>query len=139
MGMREFTYASFNKFLNEKKLMASQCRECNAIYLPPRPLCTRCYSSALDWRELKGKGKLVAYTVIAVGPSFMVEEGYNRNNHYCTGIVQLEEGPGISARILGVDVTRPDAIAIGTSLEVEFLERGDGAGKKTFLAFRKKG
>jgi uncharacterized OB-fold protein len=138
METREFTSASFNKFLNERKLMASQCKECKTLYLPPRPLCTCCYSEELQWVELKGRGTLTAYTVIAVGPTFMSEEGYNRKNHYCTGIVQLEEGPKMSARILGVDVKNPDRIKIGTPLEVEFLERGGSETKKTFLAFRKK-
>lgn len=136
---REFTSVSFNKFLSEKKLMASQCRKCKAVYLPPRPLCIRCYSEEMKWMGLKGRGTLTAYTVIAVGPTFMIEEGYDRKNHYCSGIVQLEEGPKISARILGVDVKNPDAIRIGTPLEVDFLERGEGENKKTFLAFKKKG
>ena len=136
---REFTAASFNKFLSEKKLMASQCMKCKAMYLPPRPLCTRCYSGEVEWIELEGRGSLVAYTVIAVGPTFMIEEGYDRKNHYCSGIVQLEEGPKISARVLGVDVKNPDAIKIGTPLEIDFLERGEGEDKKTFLAFKKRG
>jgi len=92
----------------------------------------------MGWIELRGRGTLTAYTVIAVGPTFMIAEGYDRKNHYCSGIVQLEEGPRISARIMGVDVKKPDTIKIGTTLEVEFLEGADGEGKKTFLAFRKK-
>ena len=135
---RDFTAASFNTFLGEKKLMASQCKKCKAIYLPPRPLCTRCYSSEMEWIELQGGGTLTAYTVIAVGPTFMVEEGYDRKNHYCSGIVQLEEGPKISARITGVDIKKPETIKIGTPLEVDFLEKGEGENKKTFLAFRKR-
>ncbi len=85
---------------------------------------------------MKGEGKLVAYTVIAVGPTLMIEEGYNRKNPYCSGIVQLEEGPRISARILGVDVRRPDSVKIGIPLQVEYLERGEGEHRRTFLAFR---
>jgi uncharacterized OB-fold protein len=139
METREFTSASFNKFLSEKRLMASQCSKCKAMYLPPRPLCIRCYDGEMEWVELKGKGTLVAYTVIAVGPTFMIEEGYDRKNHYCSGIVQLEEGPRMSARIIGVDVKKPDTIKIGTPLEVDFLERGEGENKKTFLAFKERG
>jgi hypothetical protein len=75
--------------------------------------------------------------VIAVGPTFMVEEGYDREHHYCSGIVRTEEGPSISARILGVDVKHPHAITIGTPLEVRFLSRGEGENRKTFLAFEK--
>jgi hypothetical protein len=134
---REFTAASFNAFLNEKQLMAARCATCGALYLPPRPLCTSCYTADMQWAQLNGRGRLTAYTVIAVGPTFMVEEGYDREHHYCSGIVQTEEGPSITARILGVDVKHPDAIRIGTPLEVRFLSRGAGESKKTFLAFEK--
>ena len=136
-GTKEFLSESFNSFLSEKKLMASQCKKCKAKFLPPRSLCTYCYSSEMEWCELNGRGTLIAYTVVAVGPSMMIEEGYDRDNHYCSGIVQLEEGPRISARILGVDIKNPAAIRIGTPLEIDFLERGEGENKKTFLAFKK--
>lgn len=133
---REFTSASFNQFLGEKKLMASKCTKCGALYLPPRPLCIKCFSSEMEWVEVKGKGKLAAFTTIHVGPTFMLEEGYDRNNPYCTGVVELEEGPKISARILGLDAKKPGEIKIGTPLTVDFVERGEGEGKKTFLAFK---
>lgn len=133
---REFTSASFNQFLGEKKLMASKCTKCGALYLPPRPLCIKCFGSEMEWVEMKGKGKLAAFTTIYVGPTFMLEEGYDRNNPYCTGVVELEEGPGISARILGVDAKKPEEIKIGTPLVVDFVERGEGEAKKTFLAFK---
>ncbi len=134
---REFTAASFNAFLNDEKLMASRCAQCGALYLPPRPFCTSCQAADMEWAQLKGRGRLTAYTVIAVGPTFMVEEGYDRERHYCSGIVQTDEGPSISARILGVDVKHPDAITIGTPLAVRFLSRGEGENRKTFLAFEK--
>ena len=133
---REFTSASFNQFLGEKKLMASKCTKCGALYLPPRPLCIKCFSSEMEWVEMKGKGKLAAFTTIYVGPTFMMEEGYDRNNPYCTGVVELEEGPGISARILGVDAKKPEEIKIGTPLVVDFVERGEGEAKRTYLAFK---
>ena len=135
---REFTSASYNQFLGEKKLMASKCTKCGALYLPPRPLCIKCFGSEMEWVEMKGKGKLAAFTTIYVGPTFMLEEGYDRNNPYCTGVVELEEGPGISARILGVDAKKPEEIKIGTPLAVDFVERGEGEAKRTFLAFRAK-
>ena len=85
---------------------------------------------------MKGKGKLAAFTVITVGPSLMVQAGYDRNNPYCSGIAELEEGPKISGRILEVDVKNPENIQVGTPLTVEFIEEGEGDNKKTFLAFR---
>ncbi|GAF86756.1 unnamed protein product, partial [marine sediment metagenome] len=33
-----YTIASFDNFLKEKKLMASKCQQCSALWLPPRPI-----------------------------------------------------------------------------------------------------
>ena len=133
---REFTSASFNEYLSEKKLMASKCTKCGALYVPPRPLCNKCFGSEMEWAEMKGKGKLAAFTTIAIAPTLMIEEGYGRDNPYCTGVVELAEGPKISARILGVDAKKPEEIKIGTPLAVDFVERGEGEAKRTFLAFK---
>ncbi len=84
---------------------------------------------------MKGKGKLVAFTCIAVGPPFMIAEGYNRSHPYCSGVAELEEGVKIVARIEGVDTTKPETIKIGTPLTVRYLHRGKAENMKTYLAF----
>jgi hypothetical protein len=132
----KFTTLAYNQFLNEKKLMGSRCKKCGALYVPLTPICRKCYGDDMELVEMKGKGKLASYSVIAVGAPLMVEEGYDREHPYCTGIVELEEGVRIPARILGLDVTKPENIKIGTPLTVEFQERGEGEEKRTFLAFR---
>jgi len=65
----------------------------------------------------------------------MVEAGYGRDNPYCVGVVELEEGPRISAWISGVDTARPQTIAVGAPLAVEFIDRGEGEDRRVFLAF----
>jgi uncharacterized OB-fold protein len=52
-----------------------------------------------------------------------------------TGVVKLEEGPMISAQILGLDAAQPEISHIGTPLTVTFIERGEEEEKRTFLAF----
>jgi len=138
-----FTISSFQEFLREKKLMGCRCLKCSALWLPPRPICIRCYSDELEWVQLNGKGKLVGFTVIGVGPMPMIDAGYNKDNPYCSGIVELEEGPRISAQILGVDVTHPENIKIGSHLALDFVERGSwhfvqelAKTKNTYPAFR---
>jgi len=138
-----FTIASFDNFLKEKKLMASKCRECSALWLPPRPICLTCKGHEMEWVELSGRGKLVAFTVIGVGPMSMIDAGYNRDNPYCAGIIEVEEGPRISAQVLGVDVAHPENIKIGTPLIADFVERGSwhfveeiAKMKKMYLAFK---
>lgn len=132
----EFYSAAYDRFISEKKLMGSKCQKCGAMYVPPRPTCPKCHSREVELVEMKGKGKLAAYTVITVGTPLMVEEGFDREHPYCSGIVELDEGPRIIARIVGVDMSKPDQIKIGTPVTVEYQERVHGEEKKTFLAFK---
>ena len=88
----------------------------------------------MEWVELKGNGKLAAFTAITVGPSYTLEEGYSRNNPYVVGIVEMEEGPKISSRIKGLDARKPENIKVGTPLVVEFQEPEEG--KNCYLAFK---
>ena len=136
MGEKPINDITYEQFLNEEKLMGSQCKECGEKYFPPRSICAKCHSTEEEWVEFKGSGKLVAFTCISVGPPFMAEEGYDRKNPYCSGVVELEEGVRTAARIEGVDCTKPEVIKIGAPLSVEFLHRGEGEKKKTFLAFK---
>ncbi len=80
----------------------------------------------MEWVEIKGKGRLSAFTCIAIGPPFMIKEGYDRKHPYVCGVVELEEGVGVVARIEGVDGTKPETIKIGTPVRIEFLHRGEG-------------
>ena len=137
MGDREFTASSFYQFLGERKLMGSQCQLCGTLHVPPRAICPDCYGADMEWVEMSGEGELVAFTTIHIAPTAMLEAGYDRKNPYCTGIVQLAEGPAVSAQILGVDPTKPQEIEIGTPLRVAFIQRGEGEQARTYLAFER--
>ena len=134
--VRPFTSAAFDQYIAEHKLMASRCTNCGNRYVPPRAICPKCHSEEMEWVETSGKGKLAAFTVIYSGPTFMVEQGFDRKNPYVSGIVELEEGARMSARIIGVDPTKPNEIKIDSPMNVDFVEFGEGDGKKTYLAFR---
>ena len=136
MEERPFNDMSYERFLSEEKLMGSRCSKCGVLSVPPRSICINCHGSEMEWVEMKGKGRLVAFTSIAIGPPFMIKEGYDRKHPYVCGVVELEEGVRVVARIEGVDGSKPETIKIGTPLQVEFLHRGEGANSTTFLAFR---
>ena len=133
---RPFTATAFNQYLGEHKLMGTRCLKCGSLYLPPRAICPACHGEQLEWVELSGRGKLAAFSSVFIGPSALQAEGYDRTNPYCAGIVELDEGVKISARVLGVEAKQPANIAIGTPLTIEFIERGEGEQKKTVLAFK---
>jgi uncharacterized OB-fold protein len=135
-AVRPFSAAAFDQYITEHKLMASRCTKCGGMYVPPRAICPKCQSEEMEWTETSGKGKLAAFTVIWSGPTFMIEQGFDRKNPYISGIVELDEGARISARITGIDPTKPNEIKIGTPLNVDFVEFGEGEAKKTYLAFK---
>ncbi len=132
MEARPFSDISFEKYLNEEKLMGSRCNRCKALFIPPRPICISCHSTDMRWVEMSGKGRLSAFTCISIGPSFMRAEGYDRHNPYCSGVVELEEGARVDARLEGVDPKKPETISVGMPVRVKFLHRGE---EKTYLAF----
>lgn len=135
MEERSFSDVSYELFLNEEKLMGSRCIECGAVFVPPRSICVKCYSSKMEWVEMKGEGKLSAFTCIAIGPPSMIAEGYDRKHPYCSGVVELEGGARVDARIEGVDTNKPEEIKVGMPLIVKFLHRGEGESQETYLAF----
>jgi uncharacterized OB-fold protein len=136
MAEKEFTAASFYGFLDQKKLMGSKCTKCGALYLPPRAFCGQCLGGEMEWFQFSGKGKLVSYSVVTVGTTMYEEKGYSRDNPYCWGLVQLDEGPRISALLFGADVSRPDSITMGQPLEVVFPDKAAEEGERNPVTFR---
>ncbi len=68
---------------------------------------------------------MAAFTSVYIGTSAMIDAGYDRAKPYVAAIVELEEGPRISAQLLGVDGTAPDIAWIGRSVQATFIERGE--------------
>jgi len=136
MEERPFNDTSYEQFLKELKIMGSKCKKCGALALPPRSICISCFGIEMEWVQFKGIGKLAAFSSIFVAPPYMVKEGYNRNNPYIVGVVELDEGVKAVARIIGVDAKRPELIEVGTPLKAEFLEKGEEPERKTTLVFR---
>lgn len=144
MSEKPFTVQSYVDFLNEKKLMGSKCKECGNIDLPPRLVCSNCFKSNPEWKEIKGKGKLASYTTIHIGSSFMNAKGYSPKKPYCFGTVDLDDGVSLAVHIKGVDESHPESIKIGMRLKVNyedgteaFIDRKGNSSErpKVFLSF----
>ena len=102
--------------------MGSKCKNCGAMYVPPRKICVKCNSTDFEWIEMSGKGKLAAFSCIGVGTTFMVNKGYSMKKPYCFSVVELDEGPMISGQLVGVDESKPDTIKVKMPVKVTFLE-----------------
>ncbi len=127
---------NFYKALSEGKLIGSKCKQCQSYAIPQRQICPDCKSDQTELISFSGNGKLVAYTVIFVPPVRMVEAGYSSKNPYCVGVVELSEGPRVSAQILDVDTEHPENITIGLPLKMTTITRIECEHENKFLAFK---
>ena len=130
---RAFTAASFFAYLKEGQFMGVRCRACGKLSSEARPMCQECHSRDMEWYQFSGQGQLSAFTCISVVPNSMGEKGYGRNNPYCSGIVTLEEGPRISALILGVDAANPQNINTGMALTLSIQNTDEERPVLTFV------
>ena len=118
--IKDFNADSYFAYLqNDKKLMGVRCRNCGRLSSTPRPMCPSCHSKDVEWHEFSGKATLRNFTCISIVSVAMAKRGYGRDNPCCTGIVTLEEGPRVSARILGVDGNNPQSIKTGMALVLD--------------------
>ncbi len=125
----------FQQAIAQDQIIGSRCLNCGNISIPQRQICPHCHSDKAERIQTSGRGTLATFTVIYVPPTSMADAGYNAKNPYCVGIVKLEEGPRISAQIVGMDISNPAAIQIGLPLKQTFVIRGEGDSAKKFLAF----
>jgi uncharacterized OB-fold protein len=65
----------------------------------------------------------------------MQRAGYDGKNPYCVGIVVLDEGPRVNGQILGLDLSHPEQIQIGTQLKMTTVSRGPEGAQHKYLAF----
>jgi len=92
------------------RLEGAACRACGQLFFPPREVCSRCRSEDLAPRTFSGRGTVYSHTVLHRGP-----ESFDGGVPYAVGLVDLEEGPRVTAMITDVD---PDRIEIGMAVEM---------------------
>ena len=86
--------------LKEGKLLGLKCQKCGTYSIALAGYsCRHCGSFDLDWVELSGRAKLMpsASIVYPLGAGFQ-----ETSEPYLCGVVELEEGPLMTARIYDV-------------------------------------
>ena len=58
----------FIGYLEQGKVMGTQCKKCGLQFFPPRADCYKCLSSDMDWFEVSGTGKLLTFSKLEYGP-----------------------------------------------------------------------
>lgn len=117
----------------EDRLVLPCCRACGTFRLPPTPICFRCQSDGVDWKELTGTGTVYSYTVIRhpLHPDlgFVVP--------YVSGIIELDGTQGDGARMLANIIDcEPEEIRIGTRVSIVFEHVNDDMSTPRFRPLR---
>ncbi len=102
--------ADFVNYLEQGKLMVTRCKKCGTVFSPPKMDCSECLSSEVEWVEVKGKGKLISYTILQFAPT-----GFEDDLPYTLGLVEFNGGLRIFGR-LSKDIP-PEELRVG--LEVK--------------------
>ncbi|MHB1612609.1 MAG: Zn-ribbon domain-containing OB-fold protein [Sulfobacillus sp.] len=95
------------------ELRMQECSECHTLRFRPRPVCPECLSDQFKWTPVSGKGRVYTFGVVRSGvlPSFREEVPY------VLALIDLEEGPRMTSRIVGCE---PESVEIGMSVRVLF-------------------
>ena len=91
-------------------LIGEVCPHCDAKIFPPRDVCPECGKEAKDEFAFSGSGEVYSFTTIYNAPS-----GFEQNVPYTVALVQLEEGPLVTAQLTDVD---EDDVNIGMPVEM---------------------
>jgi uncharacterized OB-fold protein len=113
----ETTAKKFFELINERKLCAAHCSNCDTLHLPPRLFCLNCNGKITDWAQMSGEGTIRSFTVIHIAGT-----KYAKDVPYVVAIIGLKEGPSVCARLVGVDPLRPEDIHVGDTVVADFEE-----------------
>jgi len=91
-------------------LVGEICPHCNYKIFPPRDICPDCGMDAKTTFQFSGKGEVYSFTTVHQAPA-----GHEENAPYTLALVQLEEGPMVSAQLTDLD---NKAIEIGMPVEM---------------------
>ncbi len=54
--------------LEQGRVTGTRCKECGAVFFPPRADCYKCLSSSMEWFDVTGTGKLLTYSKLEYAP-----------------------------------------------------------------------
>ncbi|MCX8011682.1 MAG: Zn-ribbon domain-containing OB-fold protein [Desulfobacterota bacterium] len=108
----------FIGYLEEGKIMATQCKKCGMVFFPPRADCCSCLSSDMEWKEVAGEGNLLTFSKLQYGPV-----GFENDLPYTIGVAQFRE-----AKVFGrISKEIPDdMINIGMRVKVVPVQLPNG-------------
>ena len=91
-------------------LVGEVCPHCESKIFPPRDVCPSCGQEARDLFTFSGRGEVYSYTTVYSAPT-----GFEHSIPYTVALVQLDEGPLVTAQLTDVD---DENVEIGMPVEM---------------------
>ena len=91
-------------------LVGETCPHCDGKIFPPRDVCPHCGGEAKTPYGFSGRGKVFSFTMMQDAPA-----GYEAQAPYTVALVQLDEGPVITAQLTDLG---DQAVEIGMPVEM---------------------
>lgn len=92
------------------RLEGTECADCGELHFPPRIVCPQCKSRDLEPHKFVGRGTVYSHTTVYQAP-----DGFEDYVPYVVALVDLEEGPRITAQLTDVN---PNEVNIGMPVEM---------------------
>ncbi len=121
--MRSSIALNWRRIPERYRLLGTKCTTCKTNYFPKRNVCIKCRRKGkMEELQYKGIGSIFSFTEISAPP-----EGFEEQAPYVLAIIQLQEGPRLTAQI--VDAHGKD-VKIGDKVQSVFrvIQRDDPDG-----------
>ena len=92
------------------RLVGEICEKCGARIFPPRDVCPDCEAPAKTPLLFSGRGEVYSYSTVYNPP-----RGFEEFSPYTVALVQLEEGPMVTAQLTDVNA---EEVCIGMPVEM---------------------
>lgn len=103
---------------DNQRIMGLKCPKCSIVYVPPKSVCSKCYSQLDEWVEVSGEGTLTSYTVI----DYMYSDYYQpKNAPYTIGVIRLDGADTDICHFL--DEVDPSKLKVGLRVQAVFKEQ----------------
>ena len=111
----------------EGRLLLPRCPR-DGFFFYPRSRCPECLGDDWEWEPASGRGTVYAFTVDRIGHDAALAS----RAPFVIAVVELEEGPRMTAGIAGCDV---DAVRVGMPVEAVYEHLEDA----TLVNFKPRG
>jgi uncharacterized protein len=109
--------APFVEGLRKHQFLVPKCQSCGDYSWIPHPACRSCLSEDLVWTPVSGEATLYTFTVVHRGPG-----AFSLDVPYVIAMGELVEAPRACIVLGNLVGTSPDALAIGTPIQIAYQD-----------------